>query len=259
MKETINGQFWDKLLELASEKYSVEPDYPWESSPESAVLRHLGTRKWFALLMKVQRRSLGLPGEGEAEIMNVKGDPRLIGTLRGSPGVLPAYHMNKENWLTLLLDGTAPWEQIAYLLDQSYELTKRRPKTKQPLLRTTEWLAPANPAYYDVDKGLTESPDGTVLWKQTAKIAVGDTVYLYMAAPVSAIRYKFRAVETDIPTDYEDENVKMRKMMRLKLLRRYDGTPVGRELLQKHGVTAVRSQRGMPNSLAREIEELYKS
>ena len=34
---------------------------------------------------------------------NVKSDPLLIGSLRGQDGYFPAYHMNKEKWLSIQL------------------------------------------------------------------------------------------------------------------------------------------------------------
>ena len=39
-------------------------------------------------------------------------------------GILPADHMNKEHWLSLLLDGTADDGDIRELLEISYDLTK---------------------------------------------------------------------------------------------------------------------------------------
>ena len=64
-------------------------------------------------------------------------------------------------------------------------------------------------------------------------------MYLYVASPVSAIRYQCRAVEVDIPCQYADENVRMSRVMRLQLLRRYDKEPVSFELLKAHGVTCL--------------------
>ena len=38
------------LEQLIFDTYSVEPDYPWMDTPESAVFRHAANRKWFALV-----------------------------------------------------------------------------------------------------------------------------------------------------------------------------------------------------------------
>ena len=62
-------------------------------------------------------------------VVNLKCDPVLIASLRGAPGILPAYHMNKERWLSAALDGSAPDGELQMLLDMSYEAT--RPKCRR--------------------------------------------------------------------------------------------------------------------------------
>ncbi len=114
------------VFEWIKRKYGTDPDYPWKDS--NAVLRHRENKKWFALIMEVGRDKLGLPGEGTVDVMNVKCDPMLIGSLRTQPGFLPAYHMNKDQWISILLDGTAPEEEIKSLITMSYELTNPKKK-----------------------------------------------------------------------------------------------------------------------------------
>lgn len=110
-------------MSLARRQYKTEPEYLWAKYPDYAVLRHADNRKWYAVLMNVAREKLGLPGEGEVDIIDLKLDPELIGALRMSPGFLPAYHMNKSSWITVLLDGTVGIGQIADLVDASYRMT----------------------------------------------------------------------------------------------------------------------------------------
>ena len=62
------------------------------------------------------------------DILNIKCGPILIGSLYGKPGILPAYHINKDKWITLLLDGSAQRGDIEALLAMSYELTTARPR-----------------------------------------------------------------------------------------------------------------------------------
>ena len=110
--------------------YSTEPDYPWADTPRAAVFRHVGNRKWFALVMEVPRDKLGLPGTEKLDIVNFKCDPILISSLRGETGIFPAYHMNKASWITASLDGSVSAETIELLLDVSYELTKPKIRRK---------------------------------------------------------------------------------------------------------------------------------
>lgn len=113
----------NELEAFIMETYNAEADYPWRKSPNHAVFRHSSNRKWFALIMDVPKNKLGLQGEGLLDVVNLKCDPILIGSLRGEPGFLPAYHMSKDNWITVALDGSAPDDKIKMLLDMSYQAT----------------------------------------------------------------------------------------------------------------------------------------
>lgn len=244
-----------KLIAYAKRTYAAAPDRPFSTAPAYEVLRHPDTGKWFALFMDVPRCRLGLPGDDTVDIINLKCDPILAGSVRDGAGILPGYHMKRDSWISVLLDGTVPYRDILPLLDLSFQLTSGGSTRRTGGRR--DWLIPANPAYYDVEQGLRESGDGVIFWKQSSDIRVGDTVYMYMAAPVSAILYQFEAVEVNLPRRYEDENVRMKRMMRIKLTKRYDGVKLSRDIMEKHGVRAVRGPRSMPASLAREIGELY--
>ena len=110
--------------------YAAQPDYPWADTPRAAVFRHAGNRKWFALVMEVLRDKLGLAGTEKLDIVNFKCDPILIASLRGEPGIFPAYHMKKSSWITAALDGSVQAKTIELLLDVSYELTKPKIRRK---------------------------------------------------------------------------------------------------------------------------------
>ena len=75
---------------------------------------------------------MGLPEAGIIDVLNVKIDPLLIGSLRGQDGYFPAYHMNKEKWLSIQLGKPELDDAIKDLLSLSHELTapkKRTPKS----------------------------------------------------------------------------------------------------------------------------------
>lgn len=114
------------ILARARERYGTEPEALWARFPNHLVLRHRGNRRWYALLMEVPARSLGLPGEGRLDILNVKCDPLLVGSLRQNPGILSGYHMNKDRWISILLNGSVGREAVFDLLKMSYRLTQGR-------------------------------------------------------------------------------------------------------------------------------------
>lgn len=101
-------------------------DYPWEDSPEYTVFRHADNRKWFALITKVKFSVLDIDKVGMVDIINLKCDPDLVEEIVWLPGILPAYHMNKRHWITVLLDGTVDQERMSSLIDMSYRLTAKK-------------------------------------------------------------------------------------------------------------------------------------
>ena len=111
--------------------YGVIPDFPWESNPTFAVYRHTNNRKWFALVMDIPKSRLGLKEDGMIDVVNLKCDPVLIGSLRLEKGIFPAYHMSKDKWISVALDGSVDDEQIKMLLDMSFELTAMKIKRKK--------------------------------------------------------------------------------------------------------------------------------
>ena len=119
----------EKMFIHIKEKYKIEPDYPWKD--DNAVLRHPENRKWFAVVLKVGRDKLGLPGEGLMDVINIKSEPVLISSLRTRQGFHPAYHMNKDQWISIRLDDTVPKDQIENLIDLSYQMTMPKRKRKK--------------------------------------------------------------------------------------------------------------------------------
>ena len=240
----------NKILSYAKSLYQVEPDYPFATAPGYAVLRHSDNRKWFALLTNIKKNRLGYADSVDVDIINLKCSPMMSGVLREQEGILPAYHMNHGSWITVLLDGTVPFETVCPLLDMSYNLTASKKRREGH----TSWLIPANPKYCDIAAVINESSEHIFTWKQSNSIAVNDTVYLYVTAPVCAILYQCRALEVDIPYNYADQNVRITRVMRLKLLRSYTDRPITRDKLKEHGVTTVRGPRYMPDSLLEELK-----
>lgn len=113
-----------EIFKYAKDYYGTLPEYLFEKNPDTAVLRNESSGKWYAAVMSVKKQTLGLKGEGTAEIMNVKCDPLLVGSLRLQKGFLPAYHMNKNSWISIIID-IVPEEMIINLLNMSYGLTRK--------------------------------------------------------------------------------------------------------------------------------------
>ena len=120
----------EQLEKILCETYAANMDWPWIKYPNYEVFRHSNNKKWFALIMDVSKNNLGLAGDEILDIVNFKCDPALIGSLRMENGFFPAYHMNKDSWITVALDGTVDDEKIKALADMSYELTSTMKRRK---------------------------------------------------------------------------------------------------------------------------------
>lgn len=116
------------IFDYVKKKYGTEPEYLWLSYPSYAVLRHQDNRKWYGIVMDVPANKLGLSGTEVLDILDVKCEPLMIDLLRQSPGFLPGYHMNKSNWVSILLDGTVADDTICDLLDVSFRNTMKKQK-----------------------------------------------------------------------------------------------------------------------------------
>ena len=96
----------------------VYRDEPFHD-PNWTVIRHKGNHKVFAWICG---------REGHTWI-NVKVDPEWREVRRKAyASVLPAYHLNKEHWSSIILDGTVPDKEIKRMIEESYRLTKPKKK-----------------------------------------------------------------------------------------------------------------------------------
>ena len=233
----------NRIAQSIALRYGEQPDHPFSKLPTYAVFRYPPTNKWYGLIMDL-KRSL-VTGEPEAdapraEVLNLKIDANKAADILALPGVYPGYHMKRPDWISIVLDGTVPDDTVLALLDVSRSFAMRGAK-KTARAGRTEWIVPGNPRYYDVDAAFAESDE--ILWKQSSDVRVGDIVYLYVGAPVSAVRYRCEAVAVDLEYRYDDPNIRIRRVMRIRRLNTYDPSQLPFSKLCALGIRAVRGPR----------------
>lgn len=105
-----------EIIKYCTTLHSTFEDYPFPDDNITVAMKHLENKKWFALLMEVR---------GEL-YLNVKTDPNYSELLRNSYDyIIPAYHMNKEHWNTIIISDKVDSSLVEELIEQSYELTKK--------------------------------------------------------------------------------------------------------------------------------------
>jgi len=99
----------NKIKDYCAKKPGSREDYPF--GPDT-------------LVFKVINKMYGLIGlDDEPKRINLKCDPREAEALRAMhDSIIPGYHMNKEHWNTIILNGSLPDELIFRLIDESYNL-----------------------------------------------------------------------------------------------------------------------------------------
>jgi predicted DNA-binding protein (MmcQ/YjbR family) len=95
-------------------KYCLEKKYSTESFPFGES----------TLVFKVRGKMFLLVGLDDHPLqINVKCDPEKAEELREQySSVIPAYHMNKKHWNTIVLNGQLALKQIREMIDESYQL-----------------------------------------------------------------------------------------------------------------------------------------
>lgn len=124
------------------------------------------------------------------------------------------------------------------------------------------WLIPCSPDIYDAEAAFQEY--GHIIWHQQCNMSPGDIAYIYVTAPIKAIRCKCIIEDIDIPFDIgEDDGYVLnedfcaksyRRYMDLRLVECYESsTMLGFQMLLMNGLTGtIRSQRRVSSEL-----ELY--
>jgi len=116
-----------EILRYIKDFYGVEVEYLWESSPENGALRNPNNKKWFAVLLgSLPKNKFGIKSHEKADVLNLKCDPLFTFTIVDNIRIFPGYHMNKEHWISVLLDGSVELEELKMLVDMSFELVNRK-------------------------------------------------------------------------------------------------------------------------------------
>ena len=119
----MNRQELEKYI---LDTYAVSPEYPWIKYPFFSVFRHANNQKWFAVIMTIDKSKLGINEDGQIDVVNLKCDANIVPSMWAQEGIFPAYHMNKEHWLTVALDGSANESNLKFLLALSYDLIDKK-------------------------------------------------------------------------------------------------------------------------------------
>lgn len=115
----------NRITNLIINTYHDEPEYAWEKSPGFGIFKNPINKKWYGLIMNIDKNKIDKNASGEIEAINVKLNKDKIPVLLKKKGYYEAYHMNKKNWVTIILDDTLTDEEIFSCIKESHEFTEK--------------------------------------------------------------------------------------------------------------------------------------
>ena len=130
----------------------------------------------------------------------------------------------------------------------------------------TKWIIQSNPNMFDAVSAFNELHQ--IDWKQSIKAELGDITYIYVAAPVKAIRLKCKVVKLDIPKAEIDDHKftydgssfeNYGKYMRLELMEEYDNPGLSYQELAQHGLKSVQGPMKIIGELEEYIDQVLDS
>ena len=111
-----------QLAEYVREKYGSELEFLWGETDGNAVWRRGDTKKWFAAVLTVSRRKLGLNSDETVEIIDLRLPPEEMADLIDNKLFFGGWHMNKKHWFTIILDGSVEFSELCRRVDVSWTL-----------------------------------------------------------------------------------------------------------------------------------------
>lgn len=114
------------ITQLIYKKYGNEPEFLWEKFDGSGIFRNPESKKWYAGILDVEGSKINKNKKGIIEVLNIKLNPEEIQELLIQPDFYPAYHMNKKNWITIILDESLSNEKIMELIEKSHKLSYKK-------------------------------------------------------------------------------------------------------------------------------------
>ena len=59
-----------ELEERILDTYGVSPEYPWIKYPFFSVFRNKSNKKWFAVIMTIEKSKLGIKEDGQIDVVD---------------------------------------------------------------------------------------------------------------------------------------------------------------------------------------------
>lgn len=247
-----------KIISYVKEKYEDDLEFLWEDY-DGAVFRNKDNKKWYGVMMKIKEKSFvtstmkrmkqdgivsnhpllnkkDFSDDKYIEVIDLHVDKSLSKELIDYETIFPGFHMNKDSWITIILDKDVKLKEVYKLLDDSYQMT----------VKSGYYIVPSNISMFDVIS-YVENNDRFVWYKQPKDVKVGDIVFIYVGAPYSQILYKCEVTKANI-------KIYSNRDMELKLIKKFKNNEYPYSFLREHECSFIRTPRSIPEKIAKLIK-----
>ena len=114
----------NRLAKLIKNRFGDNPEFIFKGHSDFGVFRNSLNKKWYALIMNIPKNKIAC-GDEFIDVLNVKLPVLDIPNLLSKKGFYEAYHMNKKNWVSIILDDTLEDEEIMECITKSYSFTEK--------------------------------------------------------------------------------------------------------------------------------------
>lgn len=122
-KDIFKGKQEKEIISYVKKKYGDDLEFLWDKFPTDAVLRNKINSKWYAAVLTINENKLVANTDNLITIIDLRCHKEKINEIVDNNKIFKGYHMNKNNWITIKLDGSMPTKEICNMIDESYKIS----------------------------------------------------------------------------------------------------------------------------------------
>ena len=122
-KNVFKGKQEKEIISYVKKKYNDDLEFLWNKFPTDAVLRNKINNKWYAVILTINENKLVTNTDNLITIIDLRCDNKKINEIVDNKNIFRGYHMNKNNWITIKIDGSIPTKEICNMIDESYKIS----------------------------------------------------------------------------------------------------------------------------------------
>ena len=123
----LESVIYEDVLRYVKERYNSTTVKPFKTNPDiKALVTPKG--KWYALFLDVEYNKLKKDSlvDSKVKVINLKHISSKISTITDDRNIFPSYHMNKNHWISVVLDNNIDIEYVKELIELSYNLVNNK-------------------------------------------------------------------------------------------------------------------------------------